>query len=615
VRGGKIIGLMAFVAVALSVFAVLPTEGLTEPTKLTVKSASFEGIPQANYSDILVKSVNAAAKLFMRLNIAKNSTVWQKLREVNASAEVIRDYEGSGNYTAAYLMFKKALYELNQLVRGVIKEYVQRLAKGLGIGLRKNLTRILAEARALNITADHLLIAIRRAEDRGLMNSTQADELISEVENQVKILSQVTNNVSAALSSRVSATVNVNMTLYKEELREVIHNLSKIRIEVNMVAGHHIGVRISSIIKSLISKLQGRVKELRGEAKRLRLGGNSLLGLYVLKLSNNVTKMISSIKANITLAGNMTELMRALRRMEAYVFALKGLNLRLRAESEVIPRVYNSTKELGVLRNESSQLKELVKELGTLVNECVSQVNKTSAQINPRGKGGGVKNSCKDCSLIMNLTAGIERSVMEITNLAGQGMSPSLRGRARHLEVLRGLMGKEGGQLYSDIFRLRTLILRDCGVVNPNLTNTIIMDLQTLSFKLHRFEVDLKRSEAVINQTLLSVMRRRSEGALGLINASLRILSSVRRQLTINNCTSKAIGYVNESINYLTNAEAYLRNNKTSQSLQYVEGCINSLESALHIVGKNCTGIRSLGIEARLEVSIQLLEMVKVTIS
>ena len=610
-RSTKIIGSLILMVVALSILTAIPAaQGLTLPSG----SATFEGIPTLKYSHVLSISINATIRLFSKLNISADSPAWQKLKSINASVEVIKSYEKAGNYTAAFNEFKKALNELHQLVKSVIAEYVQ---KGKA-ALRAGLAGVLAEAQALNITANHLLKAIKSAEDKELINSTKAEELMTEVEAQIKVLNNVTEEINATVST--GGIISINLTAYKEELRNVVHALNSIRFELNKAASHYVGTKVSSAVKAMINKLQTELAKLRNEAKKLREEGNNESAQKLLNLTRNISELIKSVKANITLTGNMTELFKTLRNMEAYVFALRGLNVRVNMELSILPGIHNATIELSALKNESVHLRELAHEIRVLVNGCVNEANKSSNK-SPAGwiLGGSNKTStnktCSDCRLMLNLSESIENVTGEITNLSSVGMKTTIKGKGQALSQLIMLMNKKKDKIYTQIAELRNLVMKDCTLVDPNATKTIITDLQVLSIKLHMFEGDLKRTAATLNVTATRKVSKNSEAAAGLINASIKILLSVQKQLIISNCSTEALGYVNHSITNLLKAQNSLKNNQSTKALEYVNDSISSLKTALNIVQSNCSQIKEFSISVKIEVSIHLLLMVKNTLS
>lgn len=610
-RSTKIIGSLILTVVALSILTAIPAaQGLTLPNG----SATFEGTLTLKYSHVLRTSINATIRLFSKLNISADSPAWRKLKSINASVEVIKNYEEAGNYTAAFTEFKKALNELHQLVKSVIAEYVQ---KGKA-ALRAGLAGVLAEAQALNITANHLLKAIKSAEDKGLINSTKAEELMTEVKAQIKVLNNVTEEVNATVST--GGIIGVNLTAYKKELKGVVHSLNSIRFELNKAATRQVGTKVSSALKLMINKLLSEVTKLRSEAKKLRAEGNNESAHKLVSLADNITKLMDSVKANLTLTGNMTELLRTLRSMEAYVFALRGLSVKIKMELSILPRIHNATLELHALKDEGSHLRELAHKIRVLVNECVNEANKTSTQsLGGWGLGGSNQNGttkiCSDCRLMLNLSVSIENEIDEITNLSSIEINTSFKEKGQALSQLIILMNEKKDKIYTQITELRNLVIKDCTLVDPNATKTIIVGLQVLSIKLHMFEVDLKRIEATLNITAINKASKNSEAAEGLINASIKILRSIQKQLIISNCSTKALGYVNDSISYLLKAQNSLKNNQSAKALGYVNNSISLLKTALNIVQGNCLQIREFSISVKIEVSIHLLLMVENTLS
>jgi len=605
------IGSLILTVVALSILTAIPAaQGLTLPNG----SETFEGTPTLKYSYVLMISINATIRLFGKLNISADSPAWQKLKSINATVEVIKSYEEAGNFTAAFMEFKKALNELHQLVKNVIAEYVQ---KGKA-ELRAGLAGVLAEAQALNITANHLLKEIKIAKDKGLINTTKANELMAEVEAQIKVLNNVTEEINVTVST--GGIISVNLTAYKEVLRNVIHSLNSIRFELNKAASHYVGAKVSSTVKSMINKLQAEVAKLKSEAKRLRAEGNNELANRLVGLADNITRLINSVKANLTLSGNMTEILRRLRSMEAYVFALRGLNVKIKMELSILPRIHNVTLKLNILKNESTYLRELAQRIRVLVNGCVNEANKTSTQsFSGWGSGSFNKSStnktCSDCNLMLDLSSSIEKEIDEITNLSSVELNMTLEGKGHALSQLITLINGKKNKIYTQIAELRNLVIKDCTLVDPNATKTIITNLQILSIKLHIFERDLKRIIATLKITASERASENSEAAEGLINSSIKILRSVQRQLIITNCSSKALEDVNSSISYLLKAQNSLENNKPTEALEYINGSISSLKTALNALLSNCLQLRGFSLSVKIEVSVHLLLMVENTLT
>ena len=176
-------------------------------------------------------------------------------------------------------------------------------------------------------------------------------------------------------------------------------------------------------------------------------------------------------------------------------------------------------------------------------------------------------------------------------------------------------MNGKKGKIYSEIAELRNLVLKECSLVNPNSTKNIVTDLQVLSIKLHKFNGDLKRIAVTLNLTALKKRKEGSEAAEGMINASIKILSSVKKQMAISNCSSEALKYVNGSINYLLKAQTSLKNNESAQALKYVEDSVDSLKSAISSIQGKYLCIKEFSISVKIEVSIHLLIMVENTLS
>jgi len=541
-------------------------------TSTTAVTASVD----VNVSIVMIRSLNisiqTAINKLMTLNISRNSTEWQLVIEANQSLKLAIQANMTGNYTAAVKYAQEGLTKVRKALELLTQEYRVKANESVIEAIRYE-----GKVRALNRTAHVLLNATVRAEEKGTINVTVAEELKATLQNDIKALSEL----AEYLAKVVNGTETLNTTYVTTTLEKVAKNLANVRETLNDCAAKRLQEMVRARIMEQLKAMRDEVERIMQAAQEAQEQNLTVMAQELMRIAQNLTQKLMRIEKEVmgtTTPVNVTE----------------------------VEKLLNITNQVKVLVSISHEVKCCSKhavDLGSVMNDlarlraAIMQVNMTYMELKfmTKGMGGNIADEVTSMGKLMKALQGnyseLEKALVEGDPSKVKECLNAINATVAQLSSMTNKMMQEkmSGPSANQV---RTTLRK--------MDSELKAIMEQVRERLHLMESIAKQAQTSKSAAL--------EAELRMAEKQLEKVMTLGKTSKV--LTSTQVNRIREIQVSLSKAITLLKNGDTAGALKIIKTSIEVLKEIQHEVSAKA-GKDSVIISTEIEVTIEVLHTVQ----
>ncbi len=530
---------------ASTALGALAQDNSTSTTTVTISA-------DVNVSMVMIRSLNisiqTAINKLMTLNISRNSTEWQLIMEANQSLKLAIQASMTGNYTTAVKYAQEGLTKVRKALELLAQKYRVKANESIIEAIRYE-----GKVKALNRTAHVLLNATMRAEEKGAINVTIAEELKAILRNDINALSELSKH----LAKVINGTEALNKTYATTTLEKVVKDLANVRETLNDYAAKRLQETVKARIMEQLKAMWDEVKRIMQVAQKAQEQNLTVMAQELMRIAQNLTQKLMRIEKEVmgtTTPVNVTEVEKLLF-MTNQAKVLVSISHEVKCRSKHAVDLGSVMSDLAKLRAAIMQVNVTYTELKLVTKGMGNKIANEATRMGELMKAlqgnyselekalvKGDPNKVKECLNAINAT------VAQLSNMTNKMMQEKMSGPFTN--QVRITLRKMDHELKTIIEQVRESLHSMESIAKQAQTSksaTLETELRMVVKQLEKV-MTLGKASKVLTSTQVSKIREvqvslskaitllkdgDAAGALKIVKTSIEVLTKIQREVSV----------------------------------------------------------------------------------